>query len=122
MNAMYELHLQNSNTQMESTNKFNSITQKLVEQMSESANGTEHFKENLVSLNKILEKQILATTQQMDDSGKMHQSMQQFLGNLNESVEKTTQFKAEVDALAKNISALNKVYGNMLSAMNVSIK
>ena len=57
----------------------------------------------------------------MDDSSKMHESIQQFLANLNESVEKTAQFKTEVDTLAKNIAALNKVYGNMLSAMNVSI-
>lgn len=122
MNAMYELHLQNSSAQMENTNKFNAITHKLVEQMSESTGGTIQFKENLINLNKALEQQLKATLQQMDDSGKMHQSVQDFLGNLNESVEKTSQFKAEVDTLAKNISALNKVYGSMLSALNISIK
>ena len=52
----------------------------------------------------------------------MHESVQQFLSNLQESVEKTSHFKSEVDSLARNIAALNKVYGNMLSAMNVTIK
>jgi len=28
----------------------------------------------------------------------------------------------KVDALAKNVAALNKVYGNMLSAMNINLK
>ncbi len=30
-----------------------------------------------------------------------------------------TEFKQEVEAFSKNIAALNKVYGNMLSAMNI---
>jgi hypothetical protein len=38
---------------------------------------------------------------------------------LNESIEKTSEFKQEVEAFSKNIAALNKVYGNMLSAMNI---
>lgn len=38
--------------------------------------------------------------------------------NFNESVEDSKQFKEEVAKLAKNISSLNAVYGNMLSAMN----
>jgi gliding motility-associated protein GldL len=71
LNALYELHLQGSNEQMENTNKFN------------------------VVLNK-------------------------FAANLNDSMANATKFKDEVDALTKNIVALNKVYGNMLSAMSAS--
>ena len=41
---------------------------------------------------------------------------------LNESIEKTSEFKQEVEAFSKNIAALNKVYGNMLSAMSVGNK
>jgi methyl-accepting chemotaxis protein len=66
--------------------------------------------------------QVKTSTHQVEDSTKMHESVQQFLSNLQESVERTSQFKAEVDSLAKHIAALNKVYGNMLSAMNVTIK
>jgi len=40
--------------------------------------------------------------------------------NLNRSVENSARFRDEVDALAKNIATLNRVYGNMLSAMNVT--
>jgi hypothetical protein len=48
--------------------------------------------------------------------------MNKLMENLNKSVENSTKFKEEVDALAKNIATLNKVYGNMLSAMNVGPK
>lgn len=122
LNAMYELHLQNSNAQMENTNKYNIVTQKLVESLNASADGTSKFDHNLNALNNIIEKQLQVSGVQVDDSGKMHESVQKFLANLNDSVEKTSQFKTEVDSLAKNISALNKVYGNMLSAMNVTLK
>ncbi|MEI6433994.1 MAG: gliding motility protein GldL [Bacteroidota bacterium] len=73
LNALYELHLQSSNTQMENTNKFNTVINK-------------------------------------------------FSVNLNESMANTEKFKVEVENLTRNISALNKVYGNMLSAMSIGGK
>jgi gliding motility-associated protein GldL len=73
LNALYELHLQGSNQQMENTNKFNTI-------------------------------------------------MTRFSANLNESMANTEKFKTEVDNLTKNIAALNKVYGNMLTAMSIGGK
>jgi hypothetical protein len=38
--------------------------------------------------------------------------------NFTESVDGSQQFKTEVNQLAKSLSSLNAVYGNMLSAMN----
>lgn len=73
LNALYELHLQGSNQQMENTNKFNAV-------------------------------------------------MNKFSANLGESMANTEKFKAEVENLTRNIAALNKVYGNMLSAMNIGGK
>jgi gliding motility-associated protein GldL len=122
LNAMYELHLQGSNAQMANTAKFNSVAEQLVDSMSETSSHTGKFKDNLVSLNKVLEMQVKSSSSQVEDSTQLHTSIQQFLANLQESVDRTSQFKTEVDSLAKNIAALNKVYGNMLSAMNVTIK
>ena len=73
LNALYELHLQGSNQQMENTNKFNTVINK-------------------------------------------------FAVNLGESMANTEKFKTEVENLTRNIASLNKVYGNMLSAMNVGGK
>jgi hypothetical protein len=40
--------------------------------------------------------------------------------NLQSSVEQTELYKQSMSQLNQNISALNAIYGNMLSAMNVS--
>jgi len=122
LNALYELHLQGSNEQMENTNKFNTVLGKFSENLSESVTNSGRYKENLNQLNKIMEMQLKTSTDQVESTSKIHESMNQFLQNLNASAQQTAKFKEEVDAMAKNIAALNKVYGNMLSAMNVSIK
>jgi gliding motility-associated protein GldL len=122
LNAMYELHLKGSNAQMETANKYNEILKQLVGSLNESSATTAKYKDNLQALNQAVEKQVQSSILQSDSAGKMQESMKHFLANLNESVEKTALFKTEVDALARNIAALNKVYGNMLSAMNVNMK
>jgi hypothetical protein len=37
-------------------------------------------------------------------------------------MDNTAKFKDEMDNITKNIAALNKVYGNMLSAMSIGNK
>ncbi|MCX6285021.1 MAG: gliding motility protein GldL [Bacteroidetes bacterium] len=122
LNALYELHLQGSNEQMENTNKFNSILGKFADNLTDSVTNTAKYKENIALLNKVVEKQMQTSTSQVETSSQMEDSMKKFLENLNASVTQTARFKDQVDALASNIAALNKVYGSMLTAMNVSIK
>ena len=40
--------------------------------------------------------------------------------NLADSVDDTRNYKQNISELSKNLSALNKVYGNMLNAMNIN--
>ncbi|HTX89287.1 MAG TPA: gliding motility protein GldL [Bacteroidales bacterium] len=122
LNALYELHLQSSNHQMESTNKVNEAMNKLVHNLQDSVVNTARYKDSVEILNKVFEQQIEGSEKQAEATIKMHETINDFLSNLHDSVEKTAKFKEEVDALAKNISALNRVYGNMLSAMNVNLK
>jgi len=122
LNALYELHLQGSNEQMENTNKFNAILGKFAENLNDSTTNTARYKENLVLLNKVVESQLKSSTSQAETSSQMEDSMKLFLQAMNSSIAQTTKFKDEVDALSKNIAALNKVYGNMLSAMTVTNK
>jgi gliding motility-associated protein GldL len=122
LNALYELHLQGSNTQMENTNKFNNILGKFADNLTESVTNTATYKENLTQLNKIFERQLKTSANQAESSAKLEETMKHFLDNMNASVVQTARFKEEVDALARNVAALNKVYGNMLSAMNISSK
>lgn len=122
LNALYELHLQSSHQQMESTNKVNDAMNRLLHNVQDSVTHTARYKDNVEILNKAFEQQIDGTEKQTEATIQMQETIRSFLSNLNDSVEKTARFKEEVDGLAKNISALNKVYGNMLSAMNVNLK
>jgi gliding motility-associated protein GldL len=122
LNALYELHLQSSNQQMEVTNKASDSLNKLVTNVNESVTNSAKFKDSLAALNTVFEQQLQGSSEQVAGMQKMQESVKSFLINLNDSVEKTVEFKNEVDTMAKNIAALNKVYGGMLSAMNVSIK
>jgi len=74
--------------------------------------------ENLTHLNQQYALQLQGTKQFLDASGQLYGGMGELMGTLNESVEDAKKYKSEVAQLAHNISSLNKVYGNMLSAMN----
>jgi|AntAceMinimDraft_16_1070373.scaffolds.fasta_scaffold09166_2 gliding motility-associated protein GldL len=75
---------------------------------------------NLSALNASYELQLQGSNDQMQTTNKLQKSIENFVSNLNESVESTVKYKEVADMLAESISDLNKVYGNMLSAMNVN--
>jgi gliding motility-associated protein GldL len=77
---------------------------------------------NLSALNALYELHLQGSNQQMESTGKVNETLNKLASKLNESLEKTNEFKLEVEAFSKNIAALNKVYGNMLSAMNIGNK
>jgi len=84
----------------------------------ESAAGTSEYNEavskatrNLESLNALYEVQLSSSQQQ-------NEATQALLTNLSGTAENSRQLQEEVVELAQNLNALNKVYGNMLSAMN----
>jgi len=79
----------------------------------------QRISKNLSELNAVYELQLKSSSDQLDRNNKMKESMDGFLANLNESVEGTARYKDQVSVLAKNVAALNQVYGNMLTAMNV---
>jgi gliding motility-associated protein GldL len=74
---------------------------------------------NLSALNALYELHLQGSNEQMESTGKANETLNKLTAKLNESIEKTTEFKQEVEAFSKNIAALNKVYGNMLSAMSL---
>ena len=66
---------------------------------------------NMNALNSLYELQLQASNQQME-------ATTLFLQNLQSSVEDSKKFQQQVSSLADNLEQLNKVYGNMLIAMN----
>ena len=75
---------------------------------------------NLGELNGVYEQQIEANAGSMKLSADIQQNINELLVNLSDSVEDTKKYKTEVAALGENLSKLNTVYGNMLSAMTIS--
>ena len=77
----------------------------------------EHVTKNLAALNSVYELKIKEISDQHSSENKLNDSIEGFINNLQVSAEDTRKFNEGVNQLAKNIAALNSVYGNMLSAM-----
>jgi gliding motility-associated protein GldL len=75
---------------------------------------------NLGALNAVYELQLQDSNNHLKQTSKFYDGINQLMGNLNESLDDTKRYKDEVSKLAKNLSSLNTVYGNMLSAMNMN--
>jgi gliding motility-associated protein GldL len=74
---------------------------------------------NLSSLNAVYELQYQSSNENLQASNQLTGGMTELINNLNDSIDDTKKYKESISELAKNLSALNTVYGNMLNAMNV---
>lgn len=72
----------------------------------------------LSELNNVYELQLKAASEHMQSSNEAFEGMDNLMTNLRSSVESTEQYKENISELAKNLSSLNTIYGNMLTAMN----
>lgn len=74
---------------------------------------------NLSALNATYELQLQGSQTHLDATNKFYEGLSELMRNLNESVDDTKKYRQEMATLSNNLTALNTVYGNMLSAMNV---
>lgn len=74
---------------------------------------------NLASLNAIYEMELQDSNAHLRSMGKFYASLNETMQNFNDSLQDSQLYKEEVAKLAKNLSSLNAIYGNMLSAMNM---
>jgi methyl-accepting chemotaxis protein len=79
----------------------------------------ESMTKNLTALNAAYELQLKGTNEHLEKTKNLYGGLNEMLGNLEETVEDTKRFREEVSKLGNNLGAMNTVYGNMLSAMNV---
>jgi gliding motility-associated protein GldL len=75
---------------------------------------------NLAALNAIYELQLQDSSEHLKQTSKFYDGINDLMSNLNSSLDDTKRYKEEVSKLSQNLSKLNTVYGNMLSAMSVS--
>lgn len=79
----------------------------------------EKMNKNLGALNSVYELQLRGEDAHLKTSKAVYEGLDSMIENLQASVQNTKQYRDEVERLGKKLSALNKVYGNMLTAMNV---
>ena len=73
---------------------------------------------NLSSLNASFELQLQNSDEHLKATSKFYDGLGDLMKNLHDSVDDTHRYKTEIASLSSNLSALNGIYGNMLSAMN----
>ncbi len=73
---------------------------------------------NLSQLNAMYERELRDSASHLQSMNKFYENLSYTMQNFNESLDDSKAFKEEVGKLAKNLNALNAIYGNMLSAMN----
>jgi len=71
----------------------------------------------LQELNVSYESQLNGSQQQAETMQTMYAGITELMTNLTDSVEDTKRYKENISELSTNLSALNNVYGNMLTAM-----
>ena len=75
---------------------------------------------NLTQLNNLYEMQLEGVSSLSKASEDMSSGIASIVNNLQSSVDDTQKYKDTMAELTSNLAALNSVYGNMLSAMNVN--
>ena len=79
----------------------------------------EALNKNLSALNAVYELQLQGTDDHLKTSDALYKNLDEMMTDLQDTAEDTKQYREEVLKLSENLSALNTIYGNMLSAMNV---
>ncbi len=79
----------------------------------------ETLNKNLSALNAVYELQKKGADDHLKDSEALYKGLQGLMKDLTDSSGDTKKYRDQIAKLNDNLSALNNVYGNMLSAMNV---
>ncbi len=104
---------------------YNRLTDNMNKDLEMSTDGGKTYNEqlgvmnkNLTALNAVYELQLQGSNAQMEASKTLYSGLDEILSNLKQSAEDTKRYRDEISKLSSNLSAMNTVYGNMLSAMN----
>ena len=76
---------------------------------------------NLSALNAVYELQLQGTNERIKKSQQVYTNLDKLTIDLHDTVKDSQKYREEVSKLGSKLSALNTVYGNMLSAMNVKV-
>ena len=72
----------------------------------------------LTELNSVYDMQLQGSKEQLESTKQFYSGINDLMSNLEASAENTKQYKENISELSTNLAVLNRVYGNMLSAMS----
>src|SRR6185295_2748871 len=116
-----------ASTQLIEMNKSYDTAIKAVSSMSEASKdaGEYHSQvqkvtKNLAALNSVYEMELKDADSHVKNMNKFYESLTGAMTGLTKVGENTTKFTSELGKLTDNLTALNRVYGSMLTAMKGS--
>ena len=75
---------------------------------------------NLTALNSVYELQLQGTNEHLESAKTLFSGMEDIMINMKNSADDVKKYREEISKLGQNLTAMNTIYGNMLSAMNFS--
>lgn len=75
---------------------------------------------NLTALNSIYELQLQGSNEHLESAKLLFSGMEEIMVNMKNSADDVKKYREEISKLGQNLTAMNTIYGNMLSAMNFS--
>ena len=127
--AATENYVKNVTQAAKSAGEMSSSYTKAAQAVENLSNSTEEVRvykdqvvsagKNLAALNAVYELQLQDSSENLKQTARFYEGINELMSNLNSSLDDTKKYREEVGTLAKNLSQLNTVYGNMLSAMTV---
>ncbi len=119
LNALYEVQIKNSQSTNQTGDQTRKVTDMYLASMTEAANNTAKLNQTFLALQKSLDQQMAGTASQTKTSSDIQAAMQLYLDQMKKSIEQASNYQKQADLLTSNITKLNSIYGNMLSAMSV---
>jgi gliding motility-associated protein GldL len=120
----YAKNVQDASKSLLEMNKSYAVTVKAMAEMADASKDAKEYHsqvqavtKNLGALNAVYELELQDANKHVKNMNKFYDSLGKAINSISEAGQDTEQFKNEVKSLTSNLSALNKVYGNMLSAM-----
>ena len=123
--------LNKANINEETLKKLSASFSKLNENASQMANisnavaATNKYAEAMEKASKSvgdIEKQLQSSVSIVEANNKLNKTMSDYIEKVNSSAVSADALNKQMNDLSKRMTALNNVYGNMLSAMNVNVK
>jgi gliding motility-associated protein GldL len=125
LNSAYQKKLDETNKHVDALTKFSGNFSEAMSQLTAVSTSSKSYfdqiktaAENLGNLNSVYQMELSTSGKYQENLKKYNDSLSLAINNLTEAGSITDQLKNEFGKLNQNLSNLNKVYGNMLSAMS----